>query len=58
MTLQERFGVLRLRTGFSDDRIIYESVLVSEPMRFAIPKKYRNLKVPIFIFGFGVVSHV
>lgn len=58
MTLQERFGVLRLRTGFSNDRIIDEGVLVSEPMRFAVPEKYRNLEVSIFVFGFGVVSHV
>ena len=58
MTLQERFGVLRLRTGFSDDRIIGEGVLVSEPMRFAVPEKYRDLEVSIFVFGFGVVSHV
>ena len=47
-----------LRTGFPDDRIIGQCILVPESMRLAVSEKYSDLEVSVLVFGPIVGSNV
>ncbi len=47
-----------LRTGFPDDRVVGQCLLVPESVRFAVPEKYGDLEVSVLVFGPIVGSNV